>query len=242
MREANSVLPEGEDVAKRRRTERRREESEELDSADASKREDEGRKGPTDERAPVGLRIIGGKHRGRTLQYSGDMRTRPMKDRVREAVFNLVGPDIKGMHAIDLFAGTGALGLEAMSRGAVGVTLIERHLPTTKIIEQNAAVIGVEAQTIVIFGDAFRWAKNPTAPGDLPWVVFCCPPYEFYVSRQQDMLDLVSRLMEKAPAGSVFVVEADEQFDMSLLPGGEIWDVRRYLPAVVAIASKEQPK
>jgi 16S rRNA (guanine(966)-N(2))-methyltransferase RsmD len=229
-------------VAKRRRTERRRDDFQALESSDQPERESDERKGATDERTPVGVRIIGGKHRGRTLQYSGDMRTRPMKDRVREAVFNLVGPGVKGMHAIDLFAGTGALGLEAVSRGASGVTLIERHLPTTKIIQQNAAVIGVEAQTNVIFGDAFRWAKNPTAPTDTRWVVFCCPPYEFYVSRQQDMLELVTRLMEKAPVGSLIVVEADEQFDMSLLPGGDIWDVRKYFPAFVAIATKEEPK
>src|SRR6186713_2214397 len=86
----------------------------------------------------VGLRIIGGTLRHRKLQYSGDLRTRPMKDRVREAVFNLLGPQIKGTHAIDLFAGTGALGLEAVSRGASRATLIERHLPTAKLIEQNA--------------------------------------------------------------------------------------------------------
>ena len=56
----------------------------------------------------VGLRIIGGSLRGRRLQYTGDLRTRPMKDRVRESVFNLIGPAVVGSHAIDLFAGTGA--------------------------------------------------------------------------------------------------------------------------------------
>ena len=54
---------------------------------------------------------------------------RPMKNRVREALFNLIGPSIKGKHAIDLFAGTGALGLEAISRGAVSATLTEQHYP-----------------------------------------------------------------------------------------------------------------
>ncbi len=63
---------------------------------------------------PTVLRIIGGVHRGRKLEYSGDPRTRPMKDRVREAVFNLLGPDVAGKYVIDLFAGTGALGLEAL--------------------------------------------------------------------------------------------------------------------------------
>src|SRR6478736_322408 len=89
------------------------------------------RRGGRDPAEPVvGLRIVGGTLRGRKLQYSGDVRTRPMKDRVREAVFNLLGPQVAGSHAIDLFAGTGALGIEAISRGATKATFIERHLPT----------------------------------------------------------------------------------------------------------------
>jgi len=225
-------------VAKRRRSERWRHDSDETESPEQGARAQDERQVAPEERPIAGIRIIGGKHRGRTLQYSGDLRTRPMKDRVREAVFNLVGPDIKYMYAIDLFAGTGALGLEAVSRGALGVTLIERHLPTAKIIEQNAATIGVKEQTKVVFGDAFRWGKTPTAPSDHPWVVFCSPPYEFYVSRQQDMLDMIGRLIEKSPPGSCLVIEADEHFDMQLLPPEIDWDVRKYFPAFVAIGSK----
>ena len=73
--------------------------------------------------APVGLRIIGGQFRGRKLQYSGDPRVRPMKDRVREAVFNLVGPDVRATHAIDLFAGTstGSKGRERFTRSTAAV-------------------------------------------------------------------------------------------------------------------------
>src|SRR5687768_13415002 len=76
------------------------------------------------------LRIVGGKFRHRLIEYSGDERTRPMKDRVREAVFNLIGPRVVGKRAIDLFAGTGAIGLEALSRGASHAVLLERHFPT----------------------------------------------------------------------------------------------------------------
>ena len=78
------------------------------------------------------MRIIGGKFRGRKLEYSGDLRTRPMKDRVREALFNLLGNAVEGKIAIDLFAGTGALGLEALSRGASRAVFIERHRPTAQ--------------------------------------------------------------------------------------------------------------
>jgi 16S rRNA (guanine966-N2)-methyltransferase len=186
----------------------------------------------------AGLRIIGGQFRGRKLQYSGDLRTRPMKDRVREAIFNLIGPDIQGKRALDLFAGTGALALEAVSRGAARATLIEQHHPTAQIIRQNIAALGLEDRAEVFIGNVFIWFQRGLAPQDCPWAVFCSPPYEFFVSRKQEMLDLIAGLMESAPPASVFMVEADERFDFQTLPDGQAWDVRAYLPAVVGIYRK----
>jgi 16S rRNA (guanine966-N2)-methyltransferase len=184
-----------------------------------------------------GVRIVGGTMRGRKLLYNGDERTRPMKDRVREAVFNLVGPMVKGAHAIDLFAGTGALGFEAISRGAEKATFVEQHFPTAGVIRQNAALLDVSDRTLVYPGNTFIWVKqHPPAP-DMPWLVFCSPPYAFYTQRQADMLALVSDLLDRAPTGSTFVVESDEQFDQALLPDASAWDVRVYPPAVVAIRS-----
>lgn len=164
-----------------------------------------------------------------------------MKDRVREAVFNLVGPRVVGMHAVDLFAGTGALGLEALSRGAGRATLIERHYPTTKQIEKNAAAIELADRADVRFGDAFSWSKRPTLPAEEPWLVFCSPPYDFYVERQPDVLAMLGRLIHAAPLGSVFVVEADERFDFAQLPHSGEWDVREYPPARVGIWEKPTP-
>jgi 16S rRNA (guanine966-N2)-methyltransferase len=158
-----------------------------------------------------------------------------MKDRVREAVFNLLGAQVAGSHAIDLFAGTGALGLETLSRGAARATFIERHLPTAKLIEQNIAALGVGDRAAVIFGDAFSWSAAYQQDNAMPLTVFCSPPYDFYVERQQPMLDLVARWVEIAPAGSQIVVEADERFDKRSLPDAEQWDVREYPPAVIAI-------
>jgi 16S rRNA (guanine966-N2)-methyltransferase len=189
-------------------------------------------------RETVGLRIVGGTLRGRSLAYSGDERTRPMKDRVRESVFNLLGPGVVGTHAIDLFAGTGALGLEAISRGAVRATLIERHLPTCKLIEGNAARLGIAEQVDVQFADTFKWNKLGQLPADRPWVVFCSPPFEFYVSRTGDMLQLIERFLTAAPDGSLFAVEADERFDFGQLPHSDQWDVRKYFPAIVGVLVK----
>jgi 16S rRNA (guanine966-N2)-methyltransferase len=201
------------------------------------KNRNEGTAGGLDEPI-VGLRIIGGSLRRRKLQYSGDIRTRPMKDRVREAVFNLLGPQVAGSHAIDLFAGTGALGLEAISRGAAKATFIERHLPTANLIKKNAATLGVAERINVVFGDAFRWTADFKPEGTQPLTVFCSPPFDFYVERRQEMLDLIARWVELNPAGSQIVVEADERFDLALLAQAERWDVRNYPPAVVGIFEK----
>ena len=203
------------------------------------------RRRPDAARPVVGLRIIGGHFRGRKLQYSGDLRTRPMKDRLREAIFNLVGPSIRGAHALDLFAGTGALALEALSRGAQRATLVEQHNPTARIIRQNIAELGLEEKAEVIVGNTFIWWTKHRAgqlaalPCDKPWAVFCSPPYDFFVERSAEMLELVAGLVEAAPAGSVLVVEADERFDFGQIVDSAAWDVRTYAPAVVGILRKE---
>ena len=195
----------------------------------------------------VGLRIIGGRFRGRQLLYTGDPRVRPMKDRLREAIFNRIGPAVRGKHAVDLFAGTGALGLEAISRGAGRATLIEQHFPTAEIIRQNVATLGVEQITEVVTSSVFIWQKRrplplagysggpPTGPAPAAWIVFCSPPYDFYVEQTDAMLELIGGLIEEAPAESIFVVESDERFDFRLLPEAEAWDIRPSAPAVVGI-------
>ena len=183
---------------------------------------------------PSELRIIGGEFRGRKLEYAGDPRVRPMKDRLREALFNLVGPAIKGKHAIDLFTGTGAIGLEAISRGATQATLVERHFPTARIARENAAVLGVSEQTEVVTADTFLWARGQPTRTDA-WAVFCSPPYDFYIDRAAEMIDLIGSLVNRAPSQSVVVVEADRRFGFEALPHPERWDVRSYPPAVIGL-------
>ncbi|HEX3725955.1 MAG TPA: RsmD family RNA methyltransferase [Pirellulales bacterium] len=186
------------------------------------------------------LRIVGGSLRGRKLATTGQERTRPMKDRVREALFNLLGSDVVDKQAIDLFAGSGALGLEAISRRARSAVLVEQHLATAEIARANALELGVAAQTTVEWGDAFLWARKLLPMPGQPWVVFCSPPYSFFVERQAEMLALIGTLVERALPGSVFVVEFDSRFDPHLLPHDGDWLVRAYPPAVVAIYRKEE--
>jgi 16S rRNA (guanine966-N2)-methyltransferase len=217
------------------------------------------------------LRIIGGTLRGSKLRYEifqqgGDAITRPMKHRVREAIFNLIGTECAGKHAIDLFAGTGALGLEAISRGCVSTTLIEKHVPTARVIEENIKNLGLVDRTELLTTSAFLWGKRdlpkwkeesgkakvggsspfpfPHSPLT-PWLVFCSPPYAFYHERHFEMLELIVAILEHMPPESIMVVEADEAFDFNVLPGDvaenrrdEGWQIRSYPPAVVGIWRK----
>jgi 16S rRNA (guanine966-N2)-methyltransferase len=195
---------------------------------------------------PTGtLRVIGGTLRGRPIAYSGEVRTRPMKQRVRESAFNLIGGDVRGKAVLDLFAGTGALCWEALSRGAHAALMLERHFPTARLIHQNAVALQMVDRIEVVPGDAFVWGKRlargeVTFSPDRPWLVFCSPPYDLYVTHELELLTLVQQVMDSAPANSLFVVEADERFEMSKLPPCE-WEIRAYLPAVLAIG-RNQPE
>jgi 16S rRNA (guanine966-N2)-methyltransferase len=191
------------------------------------------------------VRIIGGQFRGRRLHYHGDPVVRPMKHRTREAIFNLVSTECTGRHAIDLFAGTGALGLEALSRGAASATFIEKHVPSARVVQENIRTLGAEDRATLLITSAFLWAKRdlPAAssapPRDRPWLVFCSPPYAFYLERQAEMLELVNRIQQHASPSSILIVEAEEGFDLNLLTGENAanhqWDTRTYAPAVIGI-------
>lgn len=188
------------------------------------------------------LRIVGGKFRGRQISYSGDPVTRPMKDNIREAVFNLIGGYVAGKFAFDLFGGTGAMGLEAISRGACRAIIVERHIPTVRIINQNIQVLGIDDVAEVVSGDTFFWGRQFIKQTDTwptqPWVVLCCPPYDFYVQRWDELQSLIQTMFQSAPQQSVFVVESDDRFDTQLLPDADSWEVRQYAPARVAIYKK----
>jgi 16S rRNA (guanine966-N2)-methyltransferase len=161
-----------------------------------------------------------------------------MKDRVREAVFNLIGPRVVGKQVIDLFSGTGAMAFEALSRGALRAFAFERKFPTAKLIETTADEFGLGQRVTVTPGDTFVWGKRAKIDASAPWLIFCCPPYELYVTRRSDVLDLVSSVWNAAPPSSVLVVESDERFDPAVLIPAVEWDVRGYPPAVIGIVEK----
>lgn len=129
------------------------------------------------------MRIIGGSRRGLRLAELGEgdaaAHLRPTSDRVREAIFNLLingghGNPVAGARVLDLFAGTGALGLEALSRGALAATFVDDGAKALALIRANVAKLRAEAEAQVIRQDATRLGPNPAAGYDL---VFLDPPY-----------------------------------------------------------------
>ena len=128
------------------------------------------------------MRVIGGTRRGLKLAEVGDgdaaAHLRPTSDRVREAIFNLLinahGNPVSGARVLDLFAGTGALGLEALSRGAAEVTFVDDGAKALALMRANIAKMRVEGETRVLRQDARRLPPNPASPYDL---VFLDPPY-----------------------------------------------------------------
>lgn len=123
------------------------------------------------------MRIIGGKNKGRKLLLPDATYTRPTTDRIRESIFNIIVHhaeiNLQGAYVLDGFAGSGAMGLEALSRGAAKVILVEQQPPVFKILKQNVSAIDQGGQIELIQGD-LRKIKVARRPMDL---VFLDPPY-----------------------------------------------------------------
>ena len=121
------------------------------------------------------MRVIAGEYRGRRLKVPPGVRTRPTADRVREALFSILG-DVEDAHVVDLFAGSGALGIEALSRGASDATFVERDHGAVGILKFNLAALGIVEGAEVFEWEVARWLE--TVAGSFEFdVAFVDPPY-----------------------------------------------------------------
>jgi 16S rRNA (guanine(966)-N(2))-methyltransferase RsmD len=119
------------------------------------------------------VRVIAGEFRSRRLKSMAGLATRPTPDRMRETLFNILGPRIESAIFLDAYAGTGAVGIEALSRGAARAILIEKSKAAMNLIRQNVASLGIEDRTLLIAGPAL--ANLPRLTAD---IVFLDPPYD----------------------------------------------------------------
>ncbi|MEZ6186807.1 MAG: RsmD family RNA methyltransferase [Planctomycetota bacterium] len=132
------------------------------------------RRGPGRDAPPGELRLIAGEHRGRKLKVPPGQVARPMRNAVREALFNVLGP-IEGLAALDLFAGSGSLGFEALSRGARAVTFVERAAPCLAVLAENLELLQAGDRGKVARHDLSRGL--PREPRDPIELVFMHPPF-----------------------------------------------------------------
>jgi 16S rRNA (guanine966-N2)-methyltransferase len=155
------------------------------------------------------MRIVAGRWRGRRLIVPAGDIVRPTADRVREAWMSIVQPALPGARVLDLFAGSGALGLEAISRGAAHADLVEKATPSLRAIADNVAALGAEAEVSVHRADAMRFLA--TLAAHAYDVAFVDPPYDLGLAAAvaeswmavpfADLLGVEHRAFEKLPPG-----------------------------------------
>ena len=173
------------------------------------------------------LRVAGGEARGRRLKTPKGIR--PTQGIVKEAMFNLVGPSIDGVHVLDLFAGSGAIGIEALSRGAAGVTFVDREPRGLAILRQNLEVLDLKSRAQVVRGDVVRWLES--SPDQLKQAVFVFmdPPYE------DPVLDRALKAIDRGSASATVVVEHSRRQELPALNRMHVDRQRRYGDTMVSV-------
>jgi 16S rRNA (guanine(966)-N(2))-methyltransferase RsmD len=150
------------------------------------------------------MRIISGKLRGHKLRGPGALDLRPTSDRLKQTLFDILGARIAGSSFLDVFAGTGSVGLEALSRGALSVVYIESEPAAVRVIRQNLQLCGISGGARILRDDVFKALRGLAREGFQPDFVFFDPPYEW--RPYEDLLEIVFR-REMARPGTEAIIE-----------------------------------
>ena len=184
------------------------------------------------------LRIVAGSLRGRKLTCTVNPNLRPTPQMVREALFSILGNAVPERPFIDVFAGTGVVGLEAISRGASRVTFVERDFRLIDELERHLRDFGVAEQATIARGDVYRWVERWQAPAE-PVTAFLSPPFADFQRRPDDLFGLVGELQQKAAPGSVIVLQGEKGAPLDDLPARAEWEERCYGRNLLSIWVKE---
>jgi 16S rRNA (guanine(966)-N(2))-methyltransferase RsmD len=174
------------------------------------------------------VRIVAGSLRGRKLTVVVHEGMRPTPQMVREALFSILGNAVPGRVFYDVFAGTGVVGLEAVSRGATSARLIEKDARQVADIQKYAQQFGIADKVQVLRADVYRWAERWIPSGTEPVNIFLSPPFPDLTDKSGEFLAMVRTLLEKCPNESVLVIQAEDGFPTSELPDLAAWDIRMY--------------
>ncbi len=174
------------------------------------------------------MRVIAGTYGGRRLAAPPGAATRPTADRVREALFSILGSAVPGARVLDLYAGSGALGIEALSRGAASAVFVERAPRVAEVVRGNLATLGLEAR--VVRADARAHLRDASARADAYDLVFLDPPYRDAAAWGRELSAALPGVL--APGARV-VAESDRRAPLELtLP---LADERRYGDTLIRI-------
>jgi 16S rRNA (guanine(966)-N(2))-methyltransferase RsmD len=184
------------------------------------------------------LRIIAGELRGRRVTVIGDPGLRPLADRAREALFSILGERVPDRVFHDVFAGSGAVGLEALSRGATSVLFVEREPQAVTHLIQHLEKFGVADRARVLRADAYRWADKWATPTE-PVNVFLGPPYAEFERNTKALRGMIAKLQQQCPFDSTLIVQSERAFDAEQLPDAGRWDVRHYGRTQLALWYKQ---
>src|SRR5882762_5916413 len=160
------------------------------------------------------MRVIAGKYRGRKLKSPPSLQTRPTSDRLRETLFNILAPRIRGARLLDLCAGSGAVGIEALSRGAAHVAFVDRSRKMYALIETNLKSLDVSDDEIeVVSREALEFLKRRAKMEEVPFnIIFFDPPYSM---DYEAVLDYVGeQAAQVLAAGGVMIVEHHRKKDL----------------------------
>src|SRR5947208_8062614 len=138
------------------------------------------------------MRVVTGEAKGRKLKAPKTMGTRPIIDRVKTALFDILSSEVEDIRFLDLFAGTGSVGIEALSRGATQATFIEMSYPILKLIRENLQITGLADRAEVLHADAFKFLQTQAANAQqrLYDIIYVAPPqYKDMAARTLQLLD-----------------------------------------------------
>lgn len=187
------------------------------------------------------LRIVAGSLRGRKVQAVIHPGLRPTPQLVRQALFSILGDAVPDRLFFDLFAGTGVIGLEAVSRGARGARLIERDAKQSADIQKAVDQFKVRDKAQVLRADVYRWAERWAPPAE-PVNLFLSPPFpELTGTKLDEFIELVDTLNAKMPPGSVLTIQVEHGFPTTRLPDPDEWDVREYSRNLLMFRVKPDP-
>jgi len=173
------------------------------------------------------MRIIAGEFRGRKLlPPEGDV-TRPITDRVKQSLFDILAPHIEGARVYDCFAGTGSMGLECLSRGAEHATFFEADRSALTRLDKNISTLGVQGKSKVIKGDLFRHMAM-TAVAEKANLIFLDPPYRFLREQPAALLALAGHFATMHLATGGLVIFRHDAKDTLALPPLNVVDQREY--------------